>query len=101
MDNQKSRSTFSATLPALILGLMVLWTGSAAVAAEKKKVKDPSTGEMVSAPEYGGTFTWAYKENPVGSDSVIQCIMVGGTVDVVLEKLAHADWATPRDKFGF
>ena len=100
MDNQWSISKFSATLLALILGVAV-FLGSPAVAAEKKMVKDPSTGEMVSAPEYGGTFTWAYKENPVGSDSVIQGIMVGGTVDVVLEKLAMADWATPRDKFGF
>ncbi len=28
---------------------------SPAVGAEKKMVKDPSTGKMVSAPEYGGT----------------------------------------------
>ena len=41
MDNQKSKSTFSAILLAFILGLIVLWTGSAAVAAEKKYVTDP------------------------------------------------------------
>ena len=57
MDHQKSKSTFSATLPALILGLIVLWTGSAAVAAEKKYVTDPTTGKVVSAPEYGGRIT--------------------------------------------
>ena len=36
MFSIKSKSTFSATLLALILGLIVLWTGLAAVAAEKK-----------------------------------------------------------------
>ena len=33
MDHQKSSLTFRATLLALILGLIVLWTGLAAVAA--------------------------------------------------------------------
>ena len=47
----------------LILGLIVLWTGSAAVAAEKKYVMDPTTGKEVSAPEYGGTLTWAASES--------------------------------------
>ncbi|MDP6180585.1 MAG: hypothetical protein QGG48_11905, partial [Desulfatiglandales bacterium] len=54
MNRQKSKSTFSATLLTLILGLIVLWTGSAAVAAEKKYVTDPTTGKVVTAPEYGG-----------------------------------------------
>ena len=29
-----------------------------AAAAEKEMVLDPSTGEMVTAPEYGGTLTY-------------------------------------------
>ena len=71
MDNQKSKSTFSATLPALILGLIVLWTGLAAVAAEKKYVTDPTTGKVVTAPEYGGTLTIARKEEGAGADVAV------------------------------
>ena len=58
MKKIKSKSTFSATLTALILGIFVLSMGPTD-AAEKKMVKDPSTGEMVTAPEYGGTLTIA------------------------------------------
>ncbi len=100
MDNQKSKSTFSATLPALILGLIVLWTGLAAVAAEKKYVTDPTTGKVVTAPEYGGTLTIARKEEPDGPDIVVQWgsqSLIAG----VLEKLVMMDWATPRDKYDF
>ena len=32
--------------------------GEEAVAAEKEMVRDPATGEMVTAPEYGGTLTF-------------------------------------------
>ena len=31
-----------------------------AIAAEKKYVTDPTTGKVVSAPEYGGTLTTGY-----------------------------------------
>ncbi len=48
MFNQRSSSKLSATLLALILGASVLWV-SPAVAAEKKMVKDPTTGKMVTA----------------------------------------------------
>ena len=38
-----------------------LWAGGAeeepAAAADKKYVTDPTTGKVVSAPEYGGTIT--------------------------------------------
>ena len=32
-----------------------------AAAAEKEMVLDPSTGEMVEAPRYGGTLRWSWK----------------------------------------
>ncbi len=57
MNNHKSKSTFSAILLSLILMVAALGVGLA-IAAEKKMVKDPTTGEMVSAPEYGGTLTF-------------------------------------------
>ena len=100
MDNQKSKSTFSATLPALILGLIVLWTGLAAVAAEKKYVTDPTTGKVVTAPEYGGTLTIARKEEGAGADVAVHWGAEFLVQDVV-EKLVIADWATPRDKHDF
>ena len=69
--------------------------------AGKKYVTDPSTGEVVSAPEYGGTITFPTHENPLGTD-----VMVGITgsnaqslIDPVIEKLGKSDWAAPRDKF--
>ena len=47
----------------LTLTLMVAALGvSSAVAAEKKMVKDPATGEMVTEPEYGGTLTYVRKQ---------------------------------------
>ncbi len=57
MNNQKSSSTFSATLLALILGVAVFMAGP--VWAAKQMVIDPATGKMVTAPEYGGTLTYA------------------------------------------
>ncbi len=56
MDNQKSKSTFSAILLALILMVTMLF-GSVQPSAAEKMVKDPTTGKMVTAPEYGGTLT--------------------------------------------
>ena len=54
MDTQKSSSKLSATLLALILGASVFMAGQAWAA---KYVTDPTTGKVVTAPEYGGTFT--------------------------------------------
>ena len=52
---------------------------------------DPSTGKVVSAPEYGGTITFSRGEEPAGPDAVIQ--WCGGGISSsqgVLEKLAIA-----------
>ena len=71
--------------------------------AGKKYVTDPSTGEVVTAPQYGGTLTFATTEKPIGTD-----VLVGVTgsiaqslIDPVIEKLGKSDWAAPRDKFDF
>ena len=66
----------------------------------KKYVTDPTNGKVVSAPEYGGTLTYARKDMPVTADTYyggMQNWFAGG----VLEKLAMEDWATPRDVFDF
>ena len=101
MDHQKSKSTFSAILLSLILMVAALGVSSA-VAADKKMVKDPSTGKMVSVPEYGGTLTHAYSWSPPDFDSF------NGHGDGrragftgVIEKLGWADWAIDRDVYGW
>ena len=66
----------------------------------KKYVTDPTTGRVVSAPEYGGTITYARKDMPVTADTYFGGMQVWFAQGVV-EKLAQADWATPRDVFSF
>ena len=96
MFNQKSKSTFSATLLALILGASVFMAGQVWAA---KYVTDPTTGKVVTAPEYGGTLTFPAKEEQMVADTVVYGPT--GAPSGILEKLAIADWATPRDKFDF
>ena len=92
MENQKSKSTFSTILLTLTLMVAALGVSSAAVAAEKKMVKDPTTDEMVSASEYGGTLTvqlqaWAGAVDPYfGYPNT-------GPTDGVGEKLGIMNWA--------
>ncbi len=95
MDHQKSKSTFSAILLSLTLGVAVFLAGPAA--AQKKYVTDPTTGKVVSAPEYGGTITWANSYNPRTSDSWFS----HGThpTSGVVERLAIADWGVDRSVF--
>ncbi len=96
----RSAMKLPSALLALTLGASALWVGPTA-AAEKKYVTDPSTGKVVSAPEYGGTITFARKEEAAGPDVVVSGGWAAGYVSVVNEKLAIADWATPRDKWDF
>ncbi len=98
MFNQKGSSKLSATLLALIMGASVFMAGQVWAA---KYVTDPTTGKVVTAPEYGGTLTFVWKEEPVGPDVVVSGTWAGAYVDGVLEKLAMGDWATPRDKWDF
>ena len=42
--------------------------GEEAAATEKEMVLDPSTGKMVTAPEYGGTLTFGTAWEPPNSD---------------------------------
>ncbi len=98
-DNQWSISKFIATLLAFIMGVAV-FLGSPAVAAEKKMVTDPTTGVMVSAPEYGGTITFPYVSKGDTTDP-----FTGGyatfQIIAVQEKLAWADWGIDRDVWDF
>ena len=85
----------------LTLTLMVATLGvSSAVAAEKKMVKDPSTGKMVTAPEYGGTLTFATMLEPAHGDPVVYG-NAGLAIAGVAEQLGLANWALDRDEYAF
>ena len=99
-----TRMTFAFAL-VLVMAATGLWAAGAeeepAAAADKKYVTDPSTGKVVVAPEYGGTITFARKDEPAGPDTVISGMWAQAYVAGVNEKLAWPDWATPRDEFDF
>ena len=104
MNFVKIRMTFAFAL-VLVMTATGLWAAGAeeepAAAADKKYVTDPSTGKVVVAPEYGGTITFARKDEPAGPDTVISGMWAQAYVAGVNEKLAWPDWATPRDEFDF
>ena len=96
--------TFAIAL-VLVLTATGLWAGGGteeapAAAADKKYVTDPTTGKVVSAPEYGGTLTWPLKEigpNPDVRFSTWMIMFVTG----VLEKPSMVNWAIDRDEYDF
>ena len=93
---------------AVLIGLALTATGlwaagveeESAAAAEKEMVLDPTTGEIVTAPQYGGTMTvWGgswVTESP--SDPYFS--YSDATIGVV-EKLGISDWGIDRDEFDF
>ena len=98
MEKNKTR-TIQSLLLTFILMVAALGVSSAAKAAEM--VKDPTTGEMVEAPRYGGTLTYAERiEGTLGTDPYSQVHGPRG-VDAVAEKLAIGNWGIDRNEFGF
>ena len=89
------KSLFMITL---ILMVAAFWVSPAAA---QKYVTDPSTGKVVTAPEYGGTITFARKDEPAGPDTVVSGPWASAYVGGVLEKLVIEDWTTPRDESDF
>ena len=71
----------------------------AGAAAEREMVMDPSTGKMVTAPEYGGTLTFVNR----GCKTIMLDSWFGGfggsTQAGVTEKLGIAKWELERDQF--
>ena len=74
--------------------------GEEAAAAEKEMVLDPSTGEMVTAPEYGGTIRAVVNFKPEGIDPYFR-YSAGAFIGLVNEKLGVGDWAIDRSKVGY
>jgi len=66
-------------------------------AAAKKYVTDPATGEVVTAPEYGGTLTWAAVVYAPSPDNYWNPGWAPHLSSGVNEKLAFADWGLSRD----
>jgi peptide/nickel transport system substrate-binding protein len=97
MFNQKSSSKLSATLLALILGASVFMAGPAWAA---KYVTDPTTGKVVTAPEYGGTLTYVFTGTLRGADSWFGW-GAGMLVSGVIEKLGIGNWGIDRDVVNF
>ena len=97
--------TFAIAL-VLVLTATGLWAAGGAeaepaAAAEKEMVLDPTTGEMVEAPRYGGTLTYATNMVETGgSDAVLS----GGSGHLlpmsVVEKPAIRNWALDRNEWG-
>ena len=99
------------TCLAVLCGLVLTATGLGAspageeepvAAMEKEMVRDPATGKMVSAPEYGGTLTVATNATwmPFNADthfSHVPALVTSATT----EKLGIMDWAIDRDIFSF
>ena len=103
MNIVRIRLTFVVAL-VLVLTAVGLWAAGAeeepAAAAEKEMVLDPTTGEMVEAPRYGGTLTYAERIEPPGTDPWDQG-HGPRAVDGVAEKLAIGNWGIDRDEFRF
>ena len=91
-----------AVLASLALAATGAWASPAAeeapaAAMEKEMVLDPTTGKMVTAPEYGGTLTQA-----AGRDQkVFDTYLAWSPFQVssaVVEKLGIVDWGLSRDE---
>ena len=74
--------------------------GEEVAATEKEMVLDPSTGEMVTAPEYGGTIRAILNFKPEGIDPYFR-YSAGAFIGLVNEKLGVGDWAIDRSKVGY
>ena len=74
------------------------WVGSAM--ADSHMVKDPSTGEMITAPKYGGTIRPIVNFKVEGIDPYVR-YTAGAWIGLVNEKLGIGDWAVDRDVFGY
>ena len=94
-----------AVLFGLVLAATGLWASPAgeeepAAAMEKEMVMDPATGKMVTAPEYGGTLTYAWGGRVSDNvDPLAVGFEAGWLIDGVNEKLALGDWALDREVF--
>ena len=103
--NTQSFERFLAVLLGLVLAATGLWASAAeeeepAAAMEKEMVMDPTTGKMVTAPEYGGTITygWGGRVGEI-TDPFFNGLEAGWLINGVNERLGFANWGLDRDQF--
>ena len=96
--------TCLAVLAGLVLAATGAWAAAAqeepAAAMEKEMVTDPTTGEMVTAPQYGGTLTFATMLEPPSADTLVYG-SAGLAIGGVAEQLVIPNWAVDRDEYDF
>ena len=61
-------------------------------------VTDPTTGKVVTAPEYGGTLTFASKSDPPTFDPLFHPSAVGA-IGGVVESLVIINWGIDRNEY--
>ncbi|MDE0025539.1 MAG: ABC transporter substrate-binding protein [Spirochaetaceae bacterium] len=97
--------TFAVAL-VLILSATGLWAGAGteeapAAAMEKEMVTDPTTGKMVTAPQYGGTLTFPYALIGETTDPFFTGGYAGMLIGGVNQNLAVPNWGLDRKEFAF
>ena len=70
-------------------------------AMEKEIVTDPTTGKMVTAPEYGGTLTYPFQNKDVTTDPFLTGHLPAHLIGSVNERIAWGNWGIDRDEFDF
>ena len=71
------------------------------VPSGKNYVTDPTTGKVVSAPEYGGTFTYAAKSGTAPNFDTLFHPWASLPVGGVVEQLGIVNWAIDRNEYDF
>ena len=103
MNYMASITRIFAVALVLVLTATGVWAAGAeeapAAAADKKYVTDPSTGKVVSAPEYGGTFAHAVRNEPSSIADTWFQPAAAVVVAAVAERLGVPDWAVDRDEY--
>jgi ABC-type transport system substrate-binding protein len=96
-EKTMKRGTLWIILTCLVVGVVALspW-GAATEASAKEMVKNPSTGQMVEKPRYGGTLNAVMYDDPTVFD-VYRHDPVGlQVIQFYLEKPLTVDWAIDR-----
>ena len=103
MNFVKIRMTFAFAL-VLVMTATGLWaaggTEEPAAAADKQYVTDPTTGNLVTAPEYGGTLT-IVATGLADSIEPYVSYTAGFAISGVNEKLGWTNWAIDREVFDY
>ncbi len=95
---EKSKiSKIQSMLLTLTLMVTAFWVSPTAVTAQEM-VKDPSTGEMLEAPRYGGRIVLSEPAQQTHPDGWFGS-SYSQTTSLVLEKLGMGNWALDRDVF--